>query len=230
MASSADGRAGVVVVAGGSGRRMGGPLRKQYLELLGQPVLLRAIRPFLDHPDVRSLVVVLPEEDVENPPSWLTDLPVRVAAGGAERGDSVWNGLRALPDDADPVLIHDGARPLVSADVIDRVLDGARAGGAVAAIPLSDTVKEVDDEGRIVATPDRARLWRAQTPQGFPRSLLVSAYRRAREEGVNATDDASLLERYGHPIRVVLGSSENLKITHPADLRLAELVVRGLLD
>src|SRR5262249_53228908 len=138
---------------------------------------------------------VLPAEDAASPPEWLACLAVRIVAGGAERGDSVWNGLLAAGDEVDLVLVHDGARPLVTADVIDRVLDAAAA-GAIAAVPVTDTIKEVRDEGVIAGTPDRAKLWQAQTPPGFPRAGLMRAYRQARDEGVAATDDAALYERY----------------------------------
>jgi 2-C-methyl-D-erythritol 4-phosphate cytidylyltransferase len=229
-ASSADCAAAAVVVAGGSGRRMGGAVRKQYLELLGEPILLRAVRPFLAHPEIGTVVVVLPPEDAALPPPWLAALGVRIVAGGEERGDSVWNGLLATPENAPVVLVHDGARPLVSAEVIGRVLEAARAGPVVAALPVSDTLKEVGEDGIIRATPDRARLWAAQTPQGFPRRVLLDVYGRAREEGFRATDDAAVCERYGVAVRVVEGAPENLKVTRPADLPLAEALARGLLD
>ncbi len=222
-ASSAEAPAAVaIVVAGGSGRRMGGAVRKQYLEVGGVPVLQRAITPFIGHPRIGSVVVVLPPEDVEAPPGWLAGLPVTIVAGGAERGDSVWNGLLATSEDAPMVLVHDGARPFVTAEIIDRVLDGCAEGGAIAAVQVTDTIKEVGPGGVILATPDRSRLWSAQTPQGFPRAALVRAYERAREEGVAATDDAALFERYCGPVRVVAGSERNLKVTRPADLALAE--------
>lgn len=227
-ARTREGAAAAVIVAGGSGRRMGTPVRKQYLEILGEPVLLRAVRPFVDHPGVGEVVVVLPAEDAGAPPSWLTELGVRVVAGGEERGDSVWSGLAAVPADVEVVLIHDGARPFVSAAVIDRVLGGAHGGGVIAAVPVTDTIKEVEGD-RIVATPERARLWQAQTPQAFPRALIVDAYARARSEGIVATDDAALLERYGHEVRVVEGAPENVKITRPADLPVAGAVARSLL-
>ncbi len=221
--------AAAVVVAGGSGRRMGGDVRKQYLELLGEPILLRAVRPFLAHPGIGTVVVVLPPEDAAHPPPWLAELEVRVVAGGPERGDSVWNGLLATPEDAAVVLVHDGARPLVTPGVVGRVLEGARTGPAIAAVAVADTIKEVGEDGIIRATPDRARLRAAQTPQGFPRALLLDVYRRAREEGVRATDDAALCERYGIPVRVVEGAPENLKVTRPADLPAAEALARRLL-
>ncbi|CAN5685917.1 2-C-methyl-D-erythritol 4-phosphate cytidylyltransferase [soil metagenome] len=221
-------RAGAVIVAAGAGRRLGGEVRKQYLEIAGEPVLLRAIRPFLAHPEIGAVVVVLPPEDVLDPPGWIRELEVTLAPGGAERGDSVWSGLIALPAEADPVLIHDGARPFVSAGIIERVLAGARSGGAIAALRVADTIKVVDEEGRIETTLDRSRLWQAQTPQGFPREVILGAHRRARQDGVAATDDAALCERYGSRVGVVEGSAENIKITRPADLVLAEAVARSV--
>jgi 2-C-methyl-D-erythritol 4-phosphate cytidylyltransferase len=208
------------------GAAAGGP--KQYLELEGEPILLRALRPFLAHPAIGATVVVLPPADLEDPPAWLRALPVVLAAGGAERADSVWNGLRRVPAECGAVLIHDGARPFVTAALIERVLERAWEGGTVPAIPVTDTVKEVDAERRIVSTPDRARLWQAQTPQGFPLSTLLAVYERAREEGVLATDDAALCERFGLPVHVVEGEPENIKITRPLDLVLAGALARGL--
>lgn len=223
-------RAAAVVLAGGSGRRMGGMagLRKQYLEIDGEPVLLRAIRPFLVHPGIAEVVVVLPADDLADPPRFLLDLPAARVAGGAERGDSVWNGLAALSPEVDLVLVHDGARPFVTREVIDRVLARAQEGGAVAAVPATDTLKEVDGDGRVVATVDRARIWHAQTPQGFPVATLRAAYQRARRDGWQGTDDASVCERCGVPIVVVEGSRDNLKITTPADLPVARAIAARL--
>lgn len=210
-----------MIVAGGTGRRIGGPVRKQYLEVAGTPVLLRAVLPFLHHPRISPTVVVLPADDASAPPAWLRALDVVIVAGGAERGDSVWNGVSALGDDVALVLVHDGARPFISRDVIDRVLAAAPF-GAIAAVPVTDTIKEVDGRGVITGTPDRSRLWQAQTPQGFPRAALLRAYERARAQGVAATDDAALYERYTGPVRVVAGSYRNLKVTRPEDLAVAE--------
>jgi 2-C-methyl-D-erythritol 4-phosphate cytidylyltransferase len=217
----AEARAAAVIVAGGTGTRFGGPVRKQYLAVGGQPVLLRAIRPFLHHPRITHVVVVLPPDDVADPPAWLAELPVRIVAGGAARGDSVRNGLLATPDDAARVLIHDGARPFVSIEIIDRVLDACAEGGAIAAVPATDTIQQVDASGTIERTLDRSTLWQAQTPQGFPRTGIVEAYRRAAEEGITGTDDAGLYARYVGPVRVVMGSYDNLKVTRPDDLPIA---------
>lgn len=221
-------RAAVVVPAGGSGRRMGG-VRKQYLELLGEPVLVHALRPFLAHPAVEWVVVALPAEDLTDPPSWLTELDARVqlVAGGRERGDSVRAALEAVPDVADVVLVHDAARPLVRAEIIDRALAAALTGvGAIAAVPVVDTLKEVGADGEVRGTPDRERFWRAQTPQAFPRALILDAYRRAAADGVSGTDEAALVERYGGTVVVVEGAEENLKVTRPSDLVLAEAFLR----
>lgn len=226
----AAGRAAAVIVAGGAGRRMGGAVRKQYLELRGRPILEHAVRPFLEHPAIGAVVVVLPPDDAAAPPRWLAALGVTIVAGGDERTDSVWNGLCAIPPAADPVLIHDGARPFVSRAIIDRVLAGAARGGAVAALRVADTIKETDAAGRVVGTPDRDRLWQAQTPQGFLREVILAAYRRARAEGVRATDDAALVERTGGTVVVVDGAPENIKITRPADLNIAEALAAQLFD
>lgn len=222
-------RAAVVIPAAGGGRRMAAAQPKQFLALEGEPVLLHSLRPFLAHPLVEWAVVALPPELASRPPAWLADLDRRLifVAGGAERGDSVRAALEAVPAAAEVVLVHDAARPLVDRGIIDRVLAVAATGaGAVAAIQVTDTIKQADDSGRIVATPERKSLWRAQTPQAFPRAMLLRAYRRAAADQVQATDDAALVERYGGVVFVVEGSPHNLKITAPDDLVLAGALLR----
>ncbi len=218
---------GVVVPAAGSGRRMGG-LAKPFLELSGEPILMRALRPFLEHSGVREVVVSLPTADAESPPAWLleSDQRIRVVVGGETRRDSVWAGLQALSGTLDVAVIHDGARPLVSRDVVDRCIGSAGRGvGGVAGVPAVDTIKEVDGDLRVLATPDRSRLWHAQTPQAFPLGVIMDAYRRAFAEDFPATDDASLVERVGGSVVMVESSGENLKITRPEDLEMAELML-----
>jgi 2-C-methyl-D-erythritol 4-phosphate cytidylyltransferase len=227
---------GVVIVAAGQGTRLGGGVPKQYRDLGGVPMLLRALRPFTAHTDVANTVVVLPSDDVGHPPPWLADLlgdELSVAAGGAERRESVAHGLAALPGSCTLVLVHDGARPLVDRATIDAVVAVARHGeGAVPAVPLGDTLKEVAEPpspgtaqppGLLVSrTIPRDRLWQAQTPQGFPRALLEEAHARARREPGPATDDAVLVERLGAHVRLVPGSVLNFKVTTEAEFRLAE--------
>jgi len=218
---------GVVVPAAGSGQRMGG-LAKAFLELSGEPILMRALRPFLEHPGVREVVVSLPTADAESPPGWLVeaDQRIRVVAGGETRRDSVWAGLQLLSDSLGVAVVHDGARPLVSRDVVDRCIHLAGRGvGGVAGVRAVDTIKEVDGDLRVLATPDRSRLWHAQTPQAFPLGMIMDAYRRAFTDDFAATDDAALVERVGGPVVMVESSEENLKITRPEDLEMAELML-----
>jgi 2-C-methyl-D-erythritol 4-phosphate cytidylyltransferase len=219
---------GVVVVAAGRGSRVGGDLPKQYLSIGGVPLLLRAVRPFVSHPEVAQVAVVLTPRDAEQPPDFLAPLrgeALTVVAGGRERADSVAAGLRALDASCAIVLVHDGARPFVERGVIDAVIAHARAGeGAVAALPVSDTIKEAlgPDPTLVGRTVPRAGLWRAQTPQGFPRRLLEDAYARAGAEASGATDDAALVEACGGTVRLVPDSPRNLKVTTRDDLALAE--------
>jgi 2-C-methyl-D-erythritol 4-phosphate cytidylyltransferase len=231
---------GVVIVAAGQGKRVGGAVPKQYRDLAGVPMLLRAIRPFAAHPEVGHTVVVLPAADIASPPPWLTELlggALSIVAGGAERTDSVRLGVAALPEGCDVVLVHDAARPLVERALIDAVVAVARGGeGAIPALPVGDTLKEavaperLAEVGAGAVTPGpvvartipRDRLWQAQTPQGFPRAVLERAHANARGAGIQGTDDAMLVERLGVPVRLVPGSAWNLKVTTEDDLRLAE--------
>lgn len=217
---------GVVIVAGGSSTRTGGSELKQFRWVAGKPALLHSVQTFMARPDVVSVVAVLPRQYAGDPPPWIFQCDVdrlMVSVGGRTRTESVSNGLQDLPDEATVVLIHDAARPLVGDDTIDRVIQAVRAGDcAIAALPVVDTLKEVDGDGRIVRTVDRARLWRAQTPQGFPREVIVRAHREARAQRIDATDDAALCERLGVPVRVVRGSERALKITDQSDFARAE--------
>lgn len=219
-------RVGVAVPAAGVGARMGG-VRKPFLQLAGEPLLLHALRPFLADPRVVAVAVALAEEDAAEPPRWLLDLDPRVGvvAGGASRTDSVRRAIDALPDDVDAIAVHDGARPLVPSDVVRACIDVALAGeGAVAGCPAVDTLKEVGPDGRIVSTPDRTRYWLAQTPQVFPAALARRAY---REAGEGATDDSALVERLGAPVRMIDAGPANLKVTRPGDVALAEAYLAG---
>ena len=228
--SSAD--AWAVVVAAGRSARFGGPVPKQFATVAGRPLLWWTLRPFLAHPELAGCVVVLPPDAAAAPPDWLARLaagtrPLRLVAGGPERGDSVWAGLAALGDDAAVVLVHDGVRPCATSEMISAVLARAREGlGAVVARPVSDTLKEVAADGAIVRTVDRAGLWRAETPQAFPREMLERAYARARERGERGTDCAALCERAGARVVVVEAKTPNPKVTTAADLAWVEAWLR----
>lgn len=224
---------GVVIVAAGAGVRAGPGEPKQFRPIDGVPMLLRAIRPFAAHPQVDRVVIALPAGYVMQPPPWLATLAgerMHLVAGGATRADSVVAGLAALGPLTQVVLVHDAARPFVSRSTIDAVIARARTGvGAVAAVPMGDTVKDVDDDGRVARTVPRARLWRAQTPQGFPVTMLVAAYAGiADARDRTATDDAELCERAALPVEVVTDSPGNLKVTTAEDFRIADALARAL--
>ncbi|MDB4915761.1 MAG: 2-C-methyl-D-erythritol 4-phosphate cytidylyltransferase [Gemmatimonadetes bacterium] len=212
---------GVVIVAGGSGTRAGGQELKQFRWVAGKPMLLHSVQTFMARPDVGMVVCVLPQRYAGDPPPWLFQCDVDrllVSIGGRTRSESVANGLDDLPDEAQIVLVHDAARPLVDEATIDRVVQSVRSGtSAIAALPVVDTLKEVGEDGFITGTVDREKLWRAQTPQGFPRKLLVDAHRIASIEHIATTDDAALFEQLGIPVKVVRGSERALKVTDAMD-------------
>ena len=225
-AGSEEADVGVVIFAAGSGSRVGGNELKQFRWVAGKPMLLHSVQAFHARRDVAMVVCVLPKAFVGDPPPWLFQCDIDrllLSVGGRERTESVANGLEDLPDEVKVVLIHDAARPFVSDGTIDRVIAEARWGrGAIAALPVVDTLKEVDDAGRVVRTVERASLWRAQTPQGFPRDLIEQAHAKARSERITATDDAALFERLGLPVVVVRGSERAMKITDEDDFARAD--------
>ncbi len=212
-----------VILAGGSGSRMGADRNKVLLTLRGEPVILRSIRAFQGLVD--GIVLVSRAEDMAAMQSLVAQnsLNAAVVPGGDTRQDSVWRGLCALPDGADRVLIHDGARCLVDAATIeDCKASVEQYGTGVAAVPLVDTVKQVDAEGIAVATPDRSSLMAVQTPQGFEVELIRHAHEVARRDGFLGTDDASLVERLPRPVHMTPGHRRNIKLTTPEDLKMAE--------
>ncbi|MFG2111108.1 2-C-methyl-D-erythritol 4-phosphate cytidylyltransferase [Streptomyces sp. NPDC048718] len=232
-------RTAVVIPAAGRGVRLGPGAPKALRALNGTPILIHAVRAMAASRAVSLVVVVAPADgaaEVENLLGAHT-LPDRtdyvVVPGGDTRQESVHLGLKALPDDVTTVLVHDAARPLVPAEVVDTVVEAVR-GGAVAvvpALPLADTVKEVEpaerpgDPEQVVATPVRARLRAVQTPQGFDRDTLVNAHATIALAGEGATDDAGMVEKLGAPVVVVPGHEEAFKVTRPLDLVLAEAVL-----
>ena len=219
----------VLLLAGGSGTRMGAACNKVLLPLSGEPVLCRSARAFRGLVD--GMVVVARPEDMDAVRSMLSQAGllndhVAIVPGGDTRQASVWNGLCALPAQADKVLIHDGARCLVDEGTIRRAMASVDAcGTGVAAIPLIDTVKQVDSQERVVSTPDRSSLRAVQTPQAFTVSLIRRAHEAANQSGYLGTDDASLVERLGIPVHLTEGSRRNMKLTTPEDLSMAETLL-----
>lgn len=215
-----------IVAAGGSGRRLGAAVPKQLLEIGGRTILERSVEAFASHSRVTDVIVALPGDMLAAPPPWLKrHARVQVVAGGSRRQDSVAAAFDAVPQSADVVLVHDAARPFVSAALIDRCIDSAwRFGGAIAAVAAVDTVKRAKPDGAdavITGTLPRESIYLAQTPQGFRRNVLADAVAAGRA-GVEATDEAALAEHAGHAVRIVEGESSNVKITTPADLEMAQ--------
>jgi 2-C-methyl-D-erythritol 4-phosphate cytidylyltransferase len=225
----------LVVAAAGYGSRLESGLPKQYVPLLGIPMLQRTLNTLSSCPEVDALAVVVNFQDVEYCQTEITmeqiAKVVRVTPGGDERPLSVRNGLLALAEAGtwDLVGVHDGARPLVTRADIGRAIDALEKDptldGVVSAVPSTDTVKIVDEAGLIMSTPDRRHLWRALTPQIFRWQVLMDAYAQPEEALLGATDDASLVEARGGRVAVVEGSPENFKVTDRVDLRHAEQIL-----
>jgi 2-C-methyl-D-erythritol 4-phosphate cytidylyltransferase len=219
-----------VIVAAGSGERLGAGLPKALVPLQGRPLLTWALEAFLSHPDIGSVVVVAPTAELTTVQACV-DGRASVVAGGDTRQASVDAGLAALAPDVGLVLVHDAARPLVQPSVISAVVAVLRAGdqAVIPVLPVVDTIKRVDAEGRVVATVDRSELRAVQTPQGFVRSVLLAAHRAAEQRSLtDVTDDAGLAEALGVPVRTVAGSELCFKITTPHDLRLAHAMAAEL--
>jgi 2-C-methyl-D-erythritol 4-phosphate cytidylyltransferase len=219
-----------VIVAAGLGTRMGGDVKKPYLEIAGRPILHHTVERFLRAPGCEEIVLVVhPAEHADGTleREMQEQFGVRkVVAGGRTRRHSVLAGLEATAPELDAVLIHDGVRPNVSERVIGEVVHQVREhGAAIAAVPATETVKVVDRARRIEDTPERDTLWFARTPQGFRRELILEAHRRADRQDYPCTDDAQLVEWLGGEVVVVRDDYENIKITTPSDLLLAEALL-----
>jgi 2-C-methyl-D-erythritol 4-phosphate cytidylyltransferase len=226
-------KATAIIVAAGEGLRIGGKISKPYLPLCGRAMVLRTLDRFFAARSIEQVVLVvaageLPRcEEILKGDSLLARRPWVLQRGGATRQQSVRAGLEMPGDDADIVVIHDGARPFVSPRLIDRCVESANQTGAVVVgLPARNTIKVVTDDHRVLSTPDRKALWEIQTPQAFRRGVIVEAHEWAVREEFAATDDAMLVEHAGNPVWVIEGEKTNLKITMPEDLWLAEAMIR----
>ena len=219
-----------IIAAAGQGKRMQSSINKVFMLLDEKPVLLYSILAFSACVAVDNLVVVVAPDEVEYVTKMLTGLegikPWKVVAGGSERQYSIANALQEISEKTDVVLVHDGARPLVTKECIDHVIQAAiKNKAAVVDVSVKDTIKIVNDSGVVIGTPERSMLWSIQTPQGFDANILRQAYKQAMQDHYLGTDDASLVERIGVSVTVVSGSYENLKVTTPEDLIIAEAIV-----
>jgi 2-C-methyl-D-erythritol 4-phosphate cytidylyltransferase len=224
-----------IVAAAGQGTRAGGSRAKQFREISGTPIIIHTLRRFEQCAAIGEVLVVVPAGDVAGFLALVEEYGLRkvarVLAGGRTRTESIWRGLQAIRTaTANVVAVHDGVRPFVTPEEIDAVVrEAERSGAAILAARAVDTIKEVED-GRVVRTPQRARLWHALTPQCFHYELLRRAYEQALAENADATDDSALVERLGASVSVVEGSARNIKITRPEDIALAETILTQMPD
>ncbi len=216
------------------GKRMGASINKQYITLAGMPIVAHTIEVFQNCGLISGIILVIPEDEIpycqkEVVERYSLTGVTSIVAGGAERQNSVMNGLKALRNiaaDNDLVLIHDGVRPFIDKQTIEEAMAATGENrGSLVAVPVKDTIK-VATEGIVTATPERSTLWHAQTPQTFRYMQIMSAHEKAEKEGFTGTDDCSLVERYGGVIQIVKGSYTNIKITTPEDLILAEAFIK----
>ena len=225
-----------VIPAGGSGQRMGTASPKQFMPLGGVPLLLHCLQVFERCESISQIILVVPKDERERTLAEVVERHgikkvLKVVAGGVTRQESVYHGLKETDPETEIVVIHDAVRPFVTEDLIERSIGTARDfGGAIVAVRMKETVKQVGPDGHILRTVDRSQLWLAQTPQTFRRALLMEGYRKAESDGFHATDEAVLLERLGHKIVVVPGRWDNIKITTPEDFQIAEAILAGRRD
>jgi 2-C-methyl-D-erythritol 4-phosphate cytidylyltransferase len=220
-----------LILAAGQGKRMGAEKNKPYLLLAGKPILFNTLHQFEKCPSIDGIVLVVEKHEIDHARTSIVDAfgcrkVLSVVAGGSKRQDSVWEGLKALKGEGELVMVHDGVRPFISQALLEEAVDTTRKTGAtVVAVPVKDTIKVASREKEVVKTLDRETLWAVQTPQTFNHDLLKRAHEEARKDGFYGTDDASLVERIGVPVSIIDGSYENIKITTPEDLVLAETLL-----
>jgi 2-C-methyl-D-erythritol 4-phosphate cytidylyltransferase len=222
-----------IVLAAGAGRRIGGDVAKGFLPIAGRALVLRTLDRMFAAQTVTEVILVVAPEEIDrcramlNADSALRDRPCVLQSGGTTRQQSARRGLDRVGADTDMVIIHDGARPFVSAHLIDHCVECAFEKGAViVGLPARNTVKIVGDDRLVRSTPERRWLWEIQTPQVFHKEVIIAAHRQAENDGIEVTDDAMLVERLGKPVYVLEGERTNLKITLPEDLWLAETMIR----
>jgi 2-C-methyl-D-erythritol 4-phosphate cytidylyltransferase len=222
-------KTGAVIPAAGQGKRMRGEGNKLFLEIAGTPILVYTLRTFQNSKSIEEIVIVAARDEIALIKKIIEkygfDKVVKVVEGGEQRQQSVQAGIRALSPAINRVVVHDGARPLLKVKELDHFIQEAQEyDAAIMAVPLKDTVKLVDDKNFVIETPDRDKLRAVQTPQAFSKSLLDEAHKEAEKKGFLGTDDASIIEWLGLPVKILDGSYENIKVTTPEDMCLAESI------
>lgn len=221
-----------IIAAGGSGARMKDPGGKLFIELCGDPILALTIGAVGSSEIVDDIILTVPLDQIERVKTLVEKYSFKkvrhIIEGGATRQDSVYNGIQVVSPDTDILIVHDGARPFITKEIILEAVSETRAYKAViVGMPVKDTIKTVKDDRLVTNTLDRELLWQVQTPQVFDLALIKEAYERAKRMGIKATDDARLVERLGEPVKMIQGSYENIKITTPEDITIAEAILRS---
>ncbi len=222
----------VIIAAAGMSNRMGSKINKQFIAINGKPILAHTIEKFEKSRYIDEIILVAKEEEIdycrkEIVKKYRFKKVTNIIRGGKERQDSVYNGILALNENTDIVLTHDGARPFVKAENIRDGIEGViKYGACIIGVPVTDTIKVVGDDNAIDKTPQRSLLWAAQTPQCFYKNVLIEGYDKAIKDSFSGTDDSSIVERIGYEVKMIMGSYENIKITTPEDIVLAESLLK----
>lgn len=221
----------VVIVSAGRGSRMKADINKQFLKIGDKEVIAHTIDKFYNSENIGEIIIVVREDEKEFFQENVIDKygykNIKIAFGGKERQDSVYNGLKALDKNCEIVLIHDGARPFVTDEIIEKSIECAQKYNcAIVGVPVKDTIKIVNENNDVCDTPSRNKLWSIQTPQVFDYSLIMKAHEKAKVDKYYGTDDSMLMEYLGYNVKVVEGSYNNIKITTPEDLKIAEEILR----
>ncbi len=222
-----------LIAAAGQGKRMNSDINKQYLKLVDKPILAHTLEAFLQCDMIDEIILVVGQEEMGLCQEEVIDKygfdqkPIKIVSGGKERQESIFNGLKAVAKETEIVVTHDGARPFITVDIIERSIVGAHDNGAVGVgVPVKDTIKVVDEDTNIVDTPERSKLWQIQTPQTFVYDLLKEAHLHAQNDDFLGTDDSVLVEKIGHKVKMIKGSYENIKITTPEDIFFGEAILK----
>ncbi|MBU5678162.1 2-C-methyl-D-erythritol 4-phosphate cytidylyltransferase [Alkaliphilus sp. MSJ-5] len=222
-----------IIVAAGKGRRMGREYNKQYILLGNKPIVAHTIEVFEDSSLIDEIILVVGKGEVDLVKQIIIEKynfkkVISIVEGGERRQDSVYNGLRAIDNNCNIVLIHDGARPFITNNIIEEGIEVAnKTGACIAAVPVKDTIKVSNESMDVVNTPNRETLWAVQTPQAFKYQLVMNAYEKLQNSNIEATDDAMIIERLGYTVKIIKGSYENIKITTPEDLILGEGILKN---
>lgn len=223
---------GVIIVAAGSGSRMNTNINKQFIKLNDKEIIAHTIEKFYNNKNINDIVIVIKEDEAKFFKKEILDKyrfrNIKIAYGGKERQDSVYSGIKLLDKNCKYVLIHDGARPFVDEDIINRSLDEVKAfKSIVVGVPVKDTIKVVNNNNNVVDTPNRSTLWSVQTPQTFDYNIIKKAYEDAFDNNFYGTDDAMLVERIGYTIKMIYGSYNNIKVTTPEDIIIGTQIINS---